>query len=226
MGLDRLLLRLIASFGLGGWLLAASAVGQHATARESFVTTPSSQFVDSFFAEMVKIVFLAPSEANAAARTTDLRALLARSIDAEAIGRFILGRYGKAATSADTAPAEGFLDFATDAAFRMTPQHGRDSGALPVLAILDSRVRKDQIRLVQTELILAGGQHLPLTWEIAENPAGPQVEDVTCLGISLRLMLRSAVAEAAAEHPDDAHDLARLLAASSPLPRLVAPAAQ
>jgi hypothetical protein len=195
-------------------------------ARESFVTTPSSQFVDAFFTDMVKIVFLPPNAPDAASRPADLRALLARATDAEGIGRFILGRYRNGAAPADRPAGQGFLDFATDAAFRMTPREGGRTSEPPTLAILDSRVRKDQIRLVQTDLILPGGRTLPLTWEIAENPMGPQIEDVTCLGISLRLMLRSAVAEAAAEHPEDAHDLARLLAASSPMPRLVAPASQ
>ena len=72
-------------------------------------------------------------------------------------------------------------------------------------------MRPDQTRLVQTELVLADGRRLPLTWEVAARPAGLRIEDVTCLGISIRLMLRGAVAEAAAEHPADAHDLAALL---------------
>jgi hypothetical protein len=95
----------------------------------------------------------------------------------------------------------------------MAPRHTAPSGdyVAPALTILTMTMRSDQTRLVQSELLLPNGHSLPLTWEIADRPAGLRIEDVNCLGISLRLMLRSAVAEAAAEHPEDTHDLGLLL---------------
>ncbi|HEX9449013.1 MAG TPA: hypothetical protein VF920_13580 [Dongiaceae bacterium] len=153
---------------------------------------------------------------------------MARSMDADAIGRFILGRFGKdkgASATPVAAPAEGFLDFAAAAALRMTPRHRERPGDLPALAIVDMKVRADQTRLVQSDLVLPGGRRLPLVWEVAEHSTGPQIEDVSCLGISLRLMLRSAVAQAAAEHPEDAQDLARLLSVDGAMPPFATPEA-
>ncbi len=78
-------------------------------------------------------------------------------------------------------------------------------------------IRPDQRRLVSSELKLPNGQILPLIWEVAARPDGLKIEDVDCYGISLRLLLRSAVAQAAAERPDDVTDLGALLGAGDAL---------
>lgn len=207
-------------------LAAVLTLGEHAKARESFATSPSSQFVSSFFSDIFKIIFLNPTPSDHTTQATALRAVLARSIDADGIGRFILGRFANSKSAANTAaqvPAEGFLDFATAAVLRLSPGTDGSSSHLPELAILTMNMRSDQTRLVQSELLLPGGRRLPLVWEVANHPTGLRIEDVSCLGISLRLMLRSAVAEAASEHPEDAHDLGRLLTSNHALPHFNGP---
>ncbi len=67
-----------------------------------------------------------------------------------------------------------------------------------------------------SELALPNGKVLPLTWKVSEQAGTLKIEDVDCLGISLRLMLRSAVAHAAAEHPDEIGNLGQLLGTTAP----------
>jgi hypothetical protein len=56
-----------------------------------------------------------------------------------------------------------------------------------------------------------------LIWEIAPRRDGLKIEDVDCYGISVRLLLRSAVAQAAAEDPNHVTDLGTLLGAGGAL---------
>lgn len=197
--------------------IAALASGDNrAVAHESFATAPSARLVSDFFDDISKIIFLDQLSGTPAVQMATLRDILARSTDADAISHFILGRFASSQQPSSLPPAnptEGFLNFAATAMMRMAPHHHGASGqaAGPALAIITMTMRSDQTRLVQSELILPNGRSLPLTWEIADRPTGLRIEDVNCLGISLRLMLRSAVAEAAAEHPEDGHDLGRLL---------------
>jgi hypothetical protein len=208
--------RHIAGIATAMCLAVLSAVNNRAVAHESFATAPSTRLVSDFFGDISKIIFLDQFSGTPAMQMTALRNILARSTDADAISRFILGRYATGPQPASVpavSPTEAFLNFATTAMMRMAPHHHSASGqaAGPALAIITMTMRSDQTRLVQSELILPNGRSLPLTWEIADRPTGLRIEDVNCLGISLRLMLRSAVAEAAAEHPEDGHDLGRLL---------------
>lgn len=196
------------------FLAVAAAAGDEAMARESFVSAPSSQLVSDFYDAISKIIF--PDQPKEIVPTrAAVRDVLARSIDADSISRFILGRFGshQPDTNAASTPADRFLDFAALTVMRMAPHHTAPAGdyIAPALTILTMTMRSDQTRLVQSELLLPNGHSLPLTWEIADRPAGLRIEDVNCLGISLRLMLRGAVAEAAAEHPEDTHDLGLLL---------------
>jgi hypothetical protein len=212
--------------GLCLLFVAVLAPTQHAKARESFATSPSAQFVSAFYSDIYKIVFLNPVGSDHDAQTSALRSLLARATDADGIGRFILGRFANDKSAANPSapiPAEGFLDFATAAVLRLSPDSDGSSRHFPELAILTMNMRADQTRLVQSELLLPGGRRLPLVWEIADRPSGLRIEDVSCLGISLRLMLRSAVAEAASEHPEEAHDLGRLLTSNHTLTQFPTP---
>jgi hypothetical protein len=159
------------------------------------------------------------------ARKNALRQVLSRSIDASAIAHFILGRYAGSAASKDPAnqaatlparsPADGLLDFAAEAIAKMgtksSSPKSRDPFLRPTLGILDMTIRRDQHRFVSSELTLPNGRVLPLIWEIALRPDGLKIEDVECYGISVRLLLRSAVAQAAAEDPDHVSDLGALL---------------
>ena len=164
-------------------------------------------------------------------RIDALRQVLSRSIDADAIAHFILGRYASGAAAKVAAnpgtklpsrtPANGLLDFAAETVAEMGPNSSTSKSTharhQPALSILDMTVRPDQRRLVSTELTLPNGHILPLIWEIAARPEGLRIEDVDCYGISIRLMLRSAVAQAAAEHPDEVTDLGALLGAGNAL---------
>ena len=202
------------------FLAAVCLMSRDAVARENFVSAPSSQLVSDFYEDISRTIFLDPPQTAISAQQAAIRGILARSVDAESISRFILGRYGAHQPSASTStPADRFLDFATMTVMRMAPHRGApgDGRVAPPLTILTMTMRSDQTRLVQSEILLPNGRSLPLTWEVADRPAGLRIEDVNCLGISLRLMLRSAVAEAAAEHPEDAHDLGRLLNAGHAL---------
>jgi len=207
-------------------LAVVTPADNRAVAHESFATVPSARLVSDFFDDVFKIIFLDQFSATPELQRAALRDVLARSIDAGAISHFILGRFaaGQPASTHTPAitPTDGFLNFAAAAMMRMAPHRASGPGPVtaPVLVILTMTMRRDQTRLVQSELILPNGRSLPLTWEIADRPSGLRIEDVNCLGISLRLMLRSAVAEAAAEHPEDAHDLGRLLGSDRALAQI------
>jgi hypothetical protein len=204
-----------------------TAISLHATpapAHEDVATAPSALLVSSFFNNIIEIIFLEDAATPPATQFAAVRNALAQSIDADAISHFILGRYSHlqqpAVAGERTAdPVSGFLDFAAASVMRAAPHHHDTSGPPvgPELTVLAVTPRSDQVKLVQSELLLANGRKLPLSWEVDESPNGLRIEDVNCLGISIRLMLRSAVAEAAAEHPENAHDLGLLLSAGQPL---------
>lgn len=182
----------------------------------------SALLVASFFHDTVEVVFPSRKPDNQPDQTTALRQILARSIDAGGIGRFILGRYARL-TQPLRDPGEDLLDFATQQIMRLAPgKTAVDSPiARPALAISGIADRPNQVQLVMSELVWPDGKRLPLSWEVS-NAAGAaqRIEDVNCLGISLRLMLRSAVAEAAAEHPENGASLAALLTAGPSLGHL------
>jgi len=195
--------------------------------------TPPTEVVSGFFQDVLKIVFVNQNAVDAPARVDALKLVLAQAIDAGEIGRFILGRYAHNSQSPTPNqpvgdPASDFLDFAAHQIMRMAPagNHTAATDRLPSLTISKATDRPDQTHLVFSELVWPDGHRLPLAWELADHPgAGPLIEDVSCLGISLRLMLRSAVAEAAAEHPEKRANLAGLLGAGNAFRRLPGAAA-
>lgn len=196
----------------------ATGVSGAATARENVDSVPSTELVADFFARALDVVFHTRTGESSGNQLGDLRAILARSIDAEAISHFILGRYAvsKPATGDKTGAADArasFLDFAAAEILRMAPaKDAPNRPAIPSLAISNMTMRHDQTRIVASELVWPDGRRLALAWEVAERPGvGLRIEDVNCFGISLRLMLRSAVAQAAAEHPENSTDLGHLL---------------
>ncbi|HVJ43153.1 MAG TPA: hypothetical protein VM639_16745 [Dongiaceae bacterium] len=201
------------------FLLAAGEMSfpANALARENVDTVPSAQLVSDFFAHILEVVFHHQTSDDPAYRHGALKTVLARSIDAETISRFILGRYAASPVplpANGTDPQDSFLDFATTEILRMTPAKDAkpDQSPIPSLAISHMTMRRDQTRIVASELVWPDGRRLALAWEVADRPGiGLRIEDVNCLGISLRLMLRSAVAEAAAEHPENSANLAHLL---------------
>jgi hypothetical protein len=194
---------------------------------------PSAELVSDFFQDVLKIVFTNQNAADGRARVDALKLVLAQTIDAGEIGRFILGRYAHGSQSPTpnlpvSDPASDFLDFAAHQIMRMAPANNQivTADRLPSLTISKATERPDQTQMVFSELVWPDGHRLPLAWELADRPgSGLQIEDVSCLGISLRMMLRSAVAEAAAEHPEKRANLASLLDAGNALGRLPGAAA-
>jgi hypothetical protein len=191
-------------------------------------TMPAAGIVSGLFHGILEVAFVNQSAANSPARIDALKLVLAQAIDASEIGRFILGRYAHASQPSVASqpigdPGSDFLDFAAHQIMRMAPASDRMAmtDSLPSLTISNTIDRPDQTHMVLSELVWPDGHRLPLTWELADHPgAGLRIKDVSCLGISLRLMLRSAVAEAAAEHPEKRADLAGLLNAGNAFGRL------
>lgn len=196
-----------------------------------------AEVVSSFFHDVLEIAFVHPDAADGPARVDALKLILAQTIDAGGIGHFILGRYARTSQLSASGqsmgdPGSDFLDFAARQIMRMAPASSGtvNTAKLPSLAISNAADRSDQTHPDQThmvfsELVWPDGHRLPLAWELADRPGtGLRIEDVSCLGISLRLMLRSAVAEAAAEHPEKRANLAGLLDAGNAFGRLPATA--
>lgn len=163
------------------------------------------------------------------ARVMALRQILSAAVDSDGIAHFILGRYANAARQSQAnsnsanrparSPGDGFLDFAAATVAKLgsaTPASSAKPPKRPTLSIFHMTVDHDQVRLVASELALPNGKVLPLTWKVSEQAGTLKIEDVDCLGISLRLMLRSAVAHAAAEHPDEIGNLGQLLGTTAP----------
>jgi hypothetical protein len=198
---------------------------QPATAYDTIEATPSATLVTDLFENVIDVTFAGAADGNQdkAHRIAAIRQYLADTIDADGIATFILGRYNhEAAASGDRQPADGLLDFASTSLAKMGTAQAKAANKQPrrprpILSILNMTVRPDQTRLVATELTLPQGQILPLIWEIVPRPDGLRIEDVSCFGISFRLMLRSAVASAAADRPEEAKDLGHLLTSNVPL---------
>jgi hypothetical protein len=196
-----------------------------ATAHEAIEATPSAMLVTGLFENVMDVTFSRSDagDQDKAHRIAMIRQYLADAIDADGIAAFILGRYNHDdSTSGNRQPADGLLDFAATSLARMGHAQAKAANKplarpQPVLSIRNMTIRPDQTRLVTSELSLPQGQILPLIWEITPQPEGLRIEDVTCFGISFRLMLRSAVASAAADRPEEAKDLGRLLTAAAPL---------
>ena len=180
--------------------------------------------VTDLFENVIGVTFTGAADGNQdkAHRIAAIRQYLADTIDADGIATFVLGRYNHDATSGDRQPADGLLDFASTSLAKMGTAQAKAANKQsrhprPVLSILNVTIRPDQTRLVATELALPQGQILPLIWQVVPRPDGLRIEDVSCFGISFRLMLRSAVASAAADRPKEAKDLGHLLTSSVPL---------
>lgn len=205
--------------------LSLPALPQPASAHDTIEATPSARLVTDLFENVIDITFAGAAEGNQdkTHRIAAIHQHLAGTIDADGIATFILGRYNHDASASDSRqPADGLLDFASSSLAKMGTAQAKAANKQPrrprpVLSILDVTIRPDQTRLVASELTLPQGQVLPLTWEVAPQPEGLRIEDVSCFGISFRLMLRSAVASAAAGRPEEAKDLGHLLTSSVPL---------
>ncbi|MFC5414740.1 ABC transporter substrate-binding protein [Dongia soli] len=218
---NRRLWRKVLLFGC----LCLPVLPRAANAHEAIETTPSAMLVTDLFENVIDVTFPESPGGNQDKphRIAAIRRYLAETIDADGIATFIMGRYSHNIPASDTRrPADGLLDFAAISLATMGNAQAKAANKQlahprPVLSILNMTVRPDQTRLVATELTLPQGQVLPLTWEIRAQPDGLRIEDVTCFGISLRLMLRSAVASAAAERPEEAKDLGHLLTSTVPL---------
>ncbi len=122
-----------------------------------------------------------------AQRRERVAAILRRAVDVEGVGRFILGRWWRTATSDQQAE---YLRLFEEVLIRnLSARFGEYQGVR--FALGRSQARTEDDVLVSTVIERPGGPPFSLDWRVAEVGGQPRVVDVIAEGTSLRLTTRS-----------------------------------
>lgn len=123
----------------------------------------------------------------AAQRRERVAAILRRAVDVEGVGRFILGRFWRAATADQQAE---YLRLFEEVLLRnLSARFGEYQGVRFGLGRTQARTEEDA--LVNTVIERPGSPAFALDWRVAEVGGQPKVVDVIAEGTSLRLTTRS-----------------------------------
>jgi phospholipid transport system substrate-binding protein len=114
-------------------------------------------------------------------------AILRRAVDVEGVGRFILGRFWRAATPEQQ--AEYIRLFEEVLIRNLSARFGEYQGVR--FALGRSQARTEEDVLVNTVIQQPGSAAFSLDWRVAEVGGQPRVVDVIAEGTSLRLTTRS-----------------------------------
>ncbi|MGH7186992.1 MAG: MlaC/ttg2D family ABC transporter substrate-binding protein, partial [Pseudomonadota bacterium] len=113
--------------------------------------------------------------------------LLAESIDARAIGRFALGRYGQRASAAEQADFDRLFGEAIVATY--TRHLGTYSGE--TLQVAGSRSLEDGSAMVSSKVIRPSGPPASVEWRLRQTDGNWRILDVVVEGVSLALTHRA-----------------------------------
>jgi phospholipid transport system substrate-binding protein len=120
-------------------------------------------------------------------RRQRVAAILRRAVDVEGVGRFILGRYWRAATPEQQ--QEYLQLFEETLIHNLASRFGEYQGVRFALSRNQSRAEEDT--LVSTVVERPGMAPFSLDWRVADVGGQPRVVDVIAEGTSLRLTQRS-----------------------------------
>ncbi len=124
---------------------------------------------------------------NAAARQERVAAILRRSVDIEAVGRFVLGRFWRVATPAEQQEYQRLFELSLIR--NLAGRFGEYQGVRFALGRTQSRAEDDA--LVSTIITRPGSNPFNLDWRVADNNGQPKIVDLIAEGTSLRLTQRS-----------------------------------
>ncbi len=120
-------------------------------------------------------------------RRQRVAAILRRAVDVEGVGRFILGRYWRAATPEQQ---QEYMQLFEETLIRnLSARFGEYQGVRFAMGRGQSRTEEDV--LVNTIIERPGLAPFALDWRVAEVGGQPRVVDVIAEGTSLRLTQRS-----------------------------------
>lgn len=124
---------------------------------------------------------------SAAARHERVASILRRSVDIEAVGRFVLGRFWRVATPAEQ---HDYLRLFEASLIRnLAARFGEYQGVRFALGRTQSRTEDDA--LVSTVVTRPGSSPFNLDWRVSEVGGQPKIVDLIAEGTSLRLTQRS-----------------------------------
>jgi phospholipid transport system substrate-binding protein len=133
------------------------------------------------------VATLADRNLSPAQRQADLRHLLAANIDAQAIGRFVLGRYGQRASTAEQTEFDRL--FAETIVATYTRHLGNYSGE--TLQVAGARSLDDGSAIVSSKVIRPSGPPASVEWRLRQTDGNWRILDVMVEGVSLALTHRA-----------------------------------
>lgn len=165
-------------------VLAGGLITRPAAAQQIEIGRATS-FIQATGEELVAAIN-APG-VSLALRRERVAAILRRSVDVEGVGRFILGRWWRTATSEQQGE---YLRLFEEVLIRnLSARFGEFQGVR--FALGRSQARTEEDALVNTVIERPGSPAFALDWRVAEVNGQPKIVDVIAEGTSLRLTTRS-----------------------------------
>ena len=162
--------------------LAALTLPRLAAAQDA--TTPTA--VIAKFAQ-VGITDVLSAKVTQREKTTRFRVLFKQFFDIPAIGRFVLGRFARAAQPADV---EKFQTLFEDViVYTWTRRFGEYDGQ--TLNVKDSVPDGDEGAIVNSDIVGKDGQKFAVAWRTRKRTAGHQIVDVIIEGVSMAITYRN-----------------------------------
>lgn len=166
-------------------LLGLLALASLAPAQAQVDTARAAAFIQAAGDELVAAINnpgLGP-----AARQERVAAILRRSVDIEAVGRFVLGRFWRVATPAEQ---QEYLRLFEESLIRnLAGRFGEYQGVRFAMGRTQSRTEDDA--LVSTVVTRPNSAAFNLDWRVADVGGQPRIVDLIAEGTSLRLTQRS-----------------------------------
>lgn len=165
-------------------LAALFLLGPLASASAQMDTGRAASFIQTTGQELVAVL---NSNAPVEARRDRVAAILRRAVDIEGTGRFVLGRWWRAATPAEQ--QEYIRLFEQTLIRNLASRFGEYQGVRFDLGRTQQRTEDDA--LVTTIVERPGSPAFTLDWRVADIGGQPKIVDLVAEGTSLRLTQRS-----------------------------------
>lgn len=144
----------------------------------------ATAFIQQTGEEMVRAI---NANAPVAQRREQVAAILRRAVDVEGVGRFILGRWWRAATPDQQ--QEYLRLFEEVLIHNLAARFGEYQGVR--FSLGRSQARTEEDALINTVVERPNSPAFALDWRVAEVGGQPKIVDVIAEGTSLRLTTRS-----------------------------------
>lgn len=117
------------------------------------------------------------------------RKLFNENFDVPAIGRFVIGRYWRAASEADQ---KAFLDVFEDAMVqRFLPLLAENSSERFQIGTVTADSSNDNMAIIDSRIDRAGGEPYKVSWRVREANGDFKILDIVAEGVSMAITLRS-----------------------------------